>query len=314
MASEKAAPSARPTSFEGFEAVTLSAGVLEATFVPGAGMAGVSLLHDGEELLDRRGGLEEYRATGAVMGIPLLHPWANRLSGADYELDGRRVHLDDSMPRDDNGLPIHGANGGRLAWAVDRIDGDEHGAHLRASLDSERAPALAAAFPFPHLLTIAVSLTGGALTLRTTVAATGTAPVPIAFGFHPYVRVPGVDRASWDVSLPERRHLELDARGIPTGRGRAESPSRFGLADIAFDDAFDGIADGARFSVAGGGRRLTVTHHDGFPVAQVYAPSDEQFICFEPMTAPVDALRTGRGLRRAGPRAPFSAAFSIAIS
>ena len=38
---------------EEFETVTLSAGPLEASFVPALGMAGVSLRHRGEELLDR---------------------------------------------------------------------------------------------------------------------------------------------------------------------------------------------------------------------------------------------------------------------
>jgi aldose 1-epimerase len=48
-------------------------------------------------------------------------------------------------------------------------------------------------------------------------------------------------------------------------------------------------------------------------VAQVFSPPGEQFICFEPMTAPVNALRTGAGLRRAVPGAPFAASFSIAV-
>ena len=40
-------------SVEGFETVTLSAGPLEAEFAPSLGMAGVSLRHRGDELLDR---------------------------------------------------------------------------------------------------------------------------------------------------------------------------------------------------------------------------------------------------------------------
>ena len=86
--------------FEGCDAVTLSAAELEATFVATRGMVGVSLLHSGEELVDRREGLSAYVDRGAVMGIPFLHPWANRLAGFSYSLHGRDVQLPpDGRPR-----------------------------------------------------------------------------------------------------------------------------------------------------------------------------------------------------------------------
>src|SRR3954466_12056020 len=80
---------------------------LEAAFAPGAGMIGCSLRHRGEELLGQRGGLAKYAESGSSMGIPLLHPWANRLDGFDYTVEGRQVHLDpDGMPvrLDEHGL------------------------------------------------------------------------------------------------------------------------------------------------------------------------------------------------------------------
>src|ERR671919_2565660 len=86
-------PSVEHDTTEGFDAVTLAAGALEATFVPQLGMVGASLRHAGEELLDRRGGLRAYRDTGAVMGLPLLHPWANRLARDELITHGRRIRL-----------------------------------------------------------------------------------------------------------------------------------------------------------------------------------------------------------------------------
>src|ERR1700730_1169603 len=83
---------------------------VEATFAPGVGMIGCSLLHAGEELLAQRGGLTRYAEAGSTMGIPLLHPWANRLHGLEYEVEGTSVRLDpDRSPvrLDPNGLPIH---------------------------------------------------------------------------------------------------------------------------------------------------------------------------------------------------------------
>src|SRR2546423_7530437 len=84
---------------------------LEATFAPGVGMVGCSLRHRGEELLGQRGGLQKYAETGSSFGIPLLHPWANRLDGLAYEVDGVAVRLDPErtpVRLDAHGLPIHG--------------------------------------------------------------------------------------------------------------------------------------------------------------------------------------------------------------
>src|SRR3954451_4374213 len=103
--------------YDGLDAITLAAGELEATFAPGAGMVCCSLRHAGEELLAQRDGLREYAEKGRTMGIPLLHPWANRLAGWSYEALGRSVdlhRLEGGVVRagGETGVPIHG--GGRL--------------------------------------------------------------------------------------------------------------------------------------------------------------------------------------------------------
>ena len=101
--------------------VTLASGDLEATFVPEAGMVGCSLRHRGEELLGQRGGLEAYIAERKTMGIPLLHPWANRLSTRRFTVAGREVDIDpERMPLrlDGGGLPMHGLLSAVRGWKV----------------------------------------------------------------------------------------------------------------------------------------------------------------------------------------------------
>src|SRR6185312_3807829 len=93
-------------SEEGFAALTLESegrGGLVAVFVPEAGMICCSLRHRGEELLGQRAGVDRY----STMGIPFLHPWANRLGGERFELAGRCVDLtlpDLPLKRDEAGL------------------------------------------------------------------------------------------------------------------------------------------------------------------------------------------------------------------
>src|SRR3954466_3774590 len=109
------------TTREGYPALTLRHGDLAATFVPQLGMVGASLTHHGEELLGQRNGLPAYEAKGSTMGIPLLHPWANRLSGMTYEAAGKSVTLDPDSPRiklDPNGLPIHGLLTASPHWQI----------------------------------------------------------------------------------------------------------------------------------------------------------------------------------------------------
>jgi aldose 1-epimerase len=95
---------------DGLEALTLASpgeGEVEAAFVPEAGMVCCSLRHGGEELLGQRGGLRVYVAERGTMGIPLLHPWANRLSERRFTVAGREVALEPpaQLSVDPNGLP-----------------------------------------------------------------------------------------------------------------------------------------------------------------------------------------------------------------
>lgn len=298
-------------------AVALAAGDLEATFVPRLGMIGASLRHRGEELLGQRGGLARYAASGSTMGIPLLHPWANRLDGFAYRAAGRAVVIDPGTPRlhrDGNGLPMHGLLAAHPGWQVREQHAGADGGRLVATLFFAADRDLLAAFPFPHTLTIAVGLDAATLTIATTLRATGEIAVPVSFGFHPYLTLPGVARAEWHLEAPVRERARLDARGLPTG---AREPCRLApgpLGARAFDDLFPALDVPARFVLAGGGRRLTVTFDAGYPCAQIFAPPGEAVICIEPMTAPTNALVSGDGLRTVPPGGEFTAAFSIAVA
>jgi aldose 1-epimerase len=280
-------------------------------------MVGCSLRHAGEELLDLQGGLQQYVRSGAAMGIPLLYPWANRLAGLGYSFGGKHVMLDPRSPLiqlDPNELPIHGVLGGSRHWRVRATGSGEASAYLSAELDFEAHAELLAAFPFRHVVRLDVELEAAVLGIRTTVTPKSGEVVPISFGFHPYLRLPGVPRERWQITLPVRRRLVLDDRLIPTGRSEDFHCEDEPLGERAFDDGFEEIVGQRSFVVRGGGRELAVTFREGYPYAQVYSPAGAQFICFEPMTAPTNALREG------GPRLPvvrspwsFSAAFETKV-
>jgi aldose 1-epimerase len=303
---------------EGVPALTLAtdAGV-EAAFVPSAGMVGCSLRHRGEELLGQRGGLRTYIEEHSTMGIPLLHPWANRVALSRFPIAGGTVELDlDSPPPalDSNGLPIHGLLSAATGWSVEAHKGTADGGLLFARFDFAGNDELVAAFPFPHQVLLDVSLRAAELRVTTTILASDEAAVPISFGYHTYLRLPGVDRAEWEVEMPVSERLDLDHHMLPTGRREPVQVEDGRLGSRTFDDAYSAPAEDAPFVLAGGGRRIELRLGDGYRFAQVYAPADDNVIAYEAMTAPTNALVAGGpDLTLVEPGGRYEAVFSITV-
>jgi aldose 1-epimerase len=298
------------------EELRVPGGGLVARFAPGAGMVGCSLRHDGVELLGILGALDAYLDRGSVFGIPLLHPWANRLGGWSYAVDGRTVRLDRGSPLlhgDAHCLPIHGAVAAGSDWQVTRTGADAHAAWLEAELDWAAHADLLEIFPIAHRVSMAITLRRDALRIESTVSATGETPVPVSFGFHPYLAPPGAPRERWDVELPALTHLPLDRLGLPTGAREPRPAERFVLGRRTYDDLFAVDGGAARFAVSDGARRIVVEFEAGYPYAQIFAPPDQPVICFEPMTAPVDALRSHDGLVCVDPGESRTAVFALRV-
>ena len=210
-------------SVDGFATVGIvsEGGTLEAHFVPDANMLCHSLTLRGVQLLHAGRGVQAYAQRGKTMGIPLLHPWANRLSRPGYAAAGKEVTLpppDGRYGLDPNGLPIHGALPGLLRWEV-----LETGAQDRVSARLDwSAPELMELFPFAHELRLDALAGDRGLELVTTLRATGPDAVPVAFGYHPYLCPPGdAPRADWQVALGASERLVLRRPDDPDGRHRA---------------------------------------------------------------------------------------------
>ncbi|TPG29817.1 aldose 1-epimerase [Mycolicibacterium hodleri] len=297
-----------------FEAVTLTdpSSSMTATYVPLAGMVATSLSDGENEFLGQRRGLDAYITAGKTMGIPILYPWANRLSASKYEINGAVVTLTPGtggVRADENGAPIHGVLAAYPGWLVtERSDNS-----LTAVLDYAGAPRLLASFPFPHILSQRATLADRTLTVETTVTPTTVASVPLCFGYHPYLTIPGVPRTDWLLETPTMRHLPVNDRGIPTGAHGEWIGSAEPLKSREYDDGFDQVPEGSVFAVSGGDRRIDVTFLEGYPAAQLFAPGNDDVIGIEPMAAPTNSLRRGH-YRFAVAGRPEKAVFSIKVT
>jgi aldose 1-epimerase len=278
----------REHRLHGATAITVEAGELSASFLPDVGMTGVSLRWRRREYLAVPGGIRQLR-TGATAGLPLLAPWANRLASRRYRAAGVTVDLE-GLPLgvDANGLPIHGLLVGAPGWSVDRVDAQRGAARLRASIDVD-----APAFPFPHRIVVGVTARDGELGVETSVVPTGRRRVPVAFGWHPYLRLPGVPRAQWQLRMPARRHLTLDSFGIPTGGEVAERAEASPIDRRTFDDLYALGRDRRLAFAADDGPSIELRSDSAYPYAQVWVPAGRRFAALEPMVAPTNALVTG---------------------
>ncbi len=276
---------ARERRFRGEPAVEIVSGALAAVFVPDVGMTGVSLRYHGGEFLALPGGLDAIRA-GRTGGLPLLAPWANRLSEWRYRAAGITVDLEGlTIPVDGNGLPIHGFLVGQPGWEVEQLGTRGDAARLRAAMTVDGP-----AFPFPHRIEITAIVRDPELRITTRFVPTGTRAVPIAFGWHPYLRLPSESRSQWRLRLPARRHLILDPRGIPTGEVVSEASERAPIGRRTFDDGYALGRDGRLAIENDLGQSVELRCGPGYSFAQVWVPGGKPFTALEPMTAPTNAL------------------------
>ncbi len=149
------------------------------------------------------------------------------------------------------------------------------------------------------------------LRIETTVVPTGSRAVPIAFGWHPYLRVPGTPRRDWRLGLPARAHLALDGRGIPTGAEQQEREEAAPIGRRRFDDLYR-LDGGRRLTLSTDESSISMVAGPGYDFAQVWVPAGRPFAALEPMTTPTNSLVDGTApMVHPGDR--FTAEFSLTV-
>ena len=299
---------------------------VSAMVVPSAGMNLVSLSTDGEDRLVLPAPLAEFMVKPRTGGVPLLHPWANRLRGDRYEAAGRRVDLAGvpNLKRDGNGLPMHGLLLRATDWLVEASDSMNGGAAMiEGSIDWKESRTGFEAFPFPHRVAVrwTVMEGGGAIASARCdlIVEPRGGPVPVASGWHPYLRpLAGVDRRDLELRLPPVRQAGLDEDGLPLigaeGSPRLEASKKIDgvIGDRVFDDLYRAPDGGWTAAVSTSESTVEIEADESWPWLQVYAPAGSDFVCVEPMLAPTAALSDGHAVV-VEPGSPLEASFTIRI-
>lgn len=248
-------------------------------------------------------------------GIVLV-PWPNRVKDGTWRHDGADLRLALTEPARSNA--IHGLLRYRPYVLVDH---DDTSVTLSASVFPELG------YPFELDTQVHYELTAEGLTVTHTIANVGDTTAPAAIGTHPYLKIGGVPTGELVVRVDAATHLDVDERLNVVGESPVDGTGydlRGGrrVSELTLDDGFADVAftDGvARHTVtAPDGRTVTLWADQNFGYVQVYTSrsfrtdtASDVALAVEPMTAPSNALNTGRGLRWIVPGEAWPAVWGI---
>jgi aldose 1-epimerase len=228
-----------------------------------------------------------------LSGIPFLAPWANRIPGGGFHAHGNWYAFNESLGvlrTHGDHIAIHGMLTSSNLWQVTEAGADSSGAWAISRLEFWRYPTLMANWPFAHEYEMKYTLAAGELEVRIDVKNLSREPMPAVIGFHPFFTIPGVPRAECVAHIPARTSVVVDERLCATGEFRSNTlPDPTPFANHVLDDGFTDLVRDPEgesiFWLEGGGRRIEVVFGPKWQVGIVYAPSGQEFICFEPMAA-----------------------------
>lgn len=250
-------------------------------------------------------------APGAA-GITLA-PFANRIDGGRWELDGHAQQLDiTEVPRNN---AIHGLLRNTGYHALESSDSQ---VLLEAIIHPQHG------YPFLVRHHVRYSLAAdGSLRVAQTLINDSTAPAPFVLGAHPYFTLGDVPAEQLTLTVQAATYLSANERMIPTGReavsGRFDlrhgKPVPESLMDTAFTDLLTDDGVGRHTLSAPDGRSVSLWHDGSVKYVHVYVtevfPGRSLAVAMEPMTGPANAFNSGDGLQWLAPAEEFTMHWGI---
>jgi aldose 1-epimerase len=278
----------------------------EVWIVPSVGNIAYRMTVKGHDILRwPHPSIEAFKAAPNNIGIPFMGPWINRLDEQAFYANGTRYPFDMALGNVRGTIPIHGFITTTDKWQLVSSSADRESAWATSRLEFYKQPAWMKQWPFAHTIEMTYRLREGVLEVATSIVNLSAEPMPVSVGFHPYFQLTDSRRDDWTISVGARTHLKLQPTKVPTGETEPieaffPNPSAAALRDFDLDDGFGELVRDARgraaMTLRGKAQRLDVEFGPNFRAAVVWAPKqtpggpDRNFICFEPMAAPTNAL------------------------
>jgi len=232
----------------------------------------------------------------------ICYPWVNRVGDGEWTFSGRvaKATIDNVQQAT--------ANHGIARWRPFKIESANQN-RCTMSLVLHPCPD----YPFLTEFRVDYHLGPMGLTVTSSVKNLDSVPVPFSLGYHPYfaVTTPTIEGAT--LKVPAKAYVAINDRMLPTGEilptsGHAldfrEGKSVNGHAlDVTYCELMrdDSGMFVATLTDANGGE-IEISQDRNFPYFQVFSgdtlPAGRRrtSVALEPMTAPPDALRSGKDL------------------
>jgi galactose mutarotase-like enzyme len=208
-------------------------------------------------------------------GIPILFPFAGRLTDDAFVLAGQRIVV-----------PQHGF-ARKLPWRI-AATGTEGAASITLVL--EHSESTLQAWPFPFRLRFQYALRDAALTISQRYENLGDRPMPIHPGLHPYFRVDDWSKRQARIETAATR--AFDNR---TGAPRVlVGPIELGSGEVDLQLLDHGTTH-VRLTRPGASA-VDLSYDRAETVVTVWSLPSRDFVCVEPWTRPSDAVNHGQAL------------------
>lgn len=284
--------------------IRLRSGAYEARIVSvGAGIAGLTLKgadlvmpHAADELPD------------GYLGKTLM-PWPNRIAKGTYTWEGTEYQV--PVNETSTGAALHGL----MAWVDWNI---VHADNDSATLTSFIAPRYGYPWALEAAVTYALHAQRG---LSVTLHATNITDQPAPYGVssHPYLTLNNAPNANYELTIPARSILEVDAELTPvTLRSVSELDRDFQrgrlLGEQVVDHAFTDLPqEGWTVTLRDPSHTQFVSLSADTPWVQVFTADSlgRQSVAVEPMSCPPNAFNTHNDLIVLAPGQSHSMTFTI---
>lgn len=242
-----------------------------------------------------------------------LAPFANRVDGGRWELDGAPQQLDITEVPLNNA--IHGLLRNTGYHAVEQ--GPAH-VLLEAVIHPQHG------YPFLARHQVRYELDAqGHLRVAQTFINDSPNRAPFVLGAHPYFTLGDTAPETLQIQVHANSYLPADARMIPGAAVpvtavhdlRAGKPVPDSRMDTAFTDLLMDDGVGRHSLIAHGGRSVSLWHDESVSHVHVYItdtfPGRTLAIAMEPMTGPANAFNSGDGLKWLEPGEAFTMNWGI---
>jgi aldose 1-epimerase len=245
----------------------------------------------------------------------VLFPWPNRVRDGKWTHDGVEHSLAITEPA------LNNASHGLLRFTSYRPTDEATDA---VTLTAEVFPQTG--YPFHLVISVTYALGDDGLTVTHRIRNLGTDAAPVALGQHPYLCLGDGPTADVTVQLDAATRFLVDEQKVPIGEAPVDAGTDLRkprkLGELELDTAYSDIVraqDGRIRAIlrAPDARAAELWAGPGFDYLQVFTnrkyPGHDMAVAIEPMTAPADALNSGRGLRWLAPGEPWTLEWGIRL-